>query len=106
MGNIKQGWGKKVSDKKRGGISFCDRTDMAYNYGDLVKEYEWRGNSLVWNGLMVGRDVVDEPNESGRPFKYKKEGLLPPNTRPEQQEIPAMSNQETLEVLKNTVWQS
>lgn len=106
MGNIKQGWGKKVRNKERGGISFCDRTDMAYNYGDLVKEYEWRGNSLVWNGLMVGHDVADEPNESGRPFKYKKEGILPPNTRPEQQEVPAMSNQETLEVLKNTVWQS
>ena len=43
MGNIIQGWGKKVRDKKRGGICFCDRTEMAYNYGDLVKEYEWRG---------------------------------------------------------------
>ena len=57
MGNIIQGWGKKVRDKKRGGICFCDRTEMAYNYGDLVKEYEWRGNSLVWNGLMVGHDM-------------------------------------------------
>ena len=106
MGNIPQGWGKKVRNKKRGGISFSDRSQMAYNHVDLVKEYEWRGNNLVWNGLMVGSDEVDTPNPNVRPFQYKKEGVLPPNVRPEQAEVTAPSNEERLRLLQQTVWDS
>ena len=106
MSNIKWGWGKKVRNQSRGGISFCDQTEMAYNYSDLVKQYEWRGNQLTWTGFMVGYDVVDVPNQNVRPFQYKKEGVPPPNIRPPQPEIIAMSTQETLQTLKSTVWSS
>lgn len=104
MSNIANGWGKKVRNHKRGGISFSDRSEMAYNYGDLVKEYEWRGNNLVWNGLMVGYDEADIPNPNVRPFQYKKEGILPPNARPPQPPTIAPSNAERLKKLKETTW--
>jgi len=44
----------------------CDRSSFAFNHSDLVKQMEWRGNSLEWTGLMVGRPFLDEPNEQLR----------------------------------------
>jgi hypothetical protein len=44
----------------------CDRSGFAFNQGDLVKQMEWRGESLEWTGLTVGRPFLDEPNEQFR----------------------------------------
>ena len=74
--------GKHVRDKKKL-VGASDRSGFLYNTCDLVKQMEWRGNSLKWTGLMVGRDELDIPNENLRPFKADpKEGVLPPNNRP------------------------
>ena len=36
-------------------FGFCDRTGFRYNLRDLVRQIE----DGRWNGLLVGRDVVD-----------------------------------------------
>lgn len=37
-------------------FGFCDRTGFRYNLRDLVRQIE----DGRWNGLLVGRDVVDQ----------------------------------------------
>lgn len=44
----------------------CDRSGFAFNQSDLVKQMEWRGESLEWTGLTVGRPFLDKPNEQFR----------------------------------------
>lgn len=57
-------------------LGICDRTGFVHNRKDLVKQMEWRGDSLVWTGFLVGRDFVDVPNEQSRP------PILPPDPVP------------------------
>lgn len=47
-------------------LGICDATGFVFRHCDLVKQMEWRGNSLVWTGFMVGRPYVDIPNEQLR----------------------------------------
>jgi len=63
-------------------VGVCDQSGFIYNLKDLIKQREWVGDSLQWNGLMVGKDQADVPNDQNRPFKAKIEGVLPPNSRP------------------------
>jgi hypothetical protein len=49
------------------GLGICDYTDFVFNHKDLVKQMEWRGDNLVWTGMMVGRPYLDTPNEQNRP---------------------------------------
>jgi len=49
------------------GLGICDKTQFICLHEDLVKQMEWRGNSLQWTGYMVHRDYVDKPNEQLRP---------------------------------------
>lgn len=65
-------------------VGVCDQSGFIYNLKDLVKQKQWIGNSLQWNGLMVGKDQLDIPNDQQKPFKGKIEGVLPPNSRPQQ----------------------
>jgi len=58
------------------GLGICDYTQFVHNRKDLVKQYEWRGNALVWTGFFVGRQYVDVPNEQARP------PILPPDPVP------------------------
>jgi hypothetical protein len=61
--------GKRVTidPKNPEALGICDYTDFVFNHKDLVKQMEWRGDSLVWTGWMVGRPYVDTPNEQNRP---------------------------------------
>ena len=74
--------GSKVRSKQKG-FGFCDRSGSMYNLCDLKKQMEWRGNNLTWTGLMVGPDQLDRPNPQFKPFKAKKEDILPAPTRPQ-----------------------
>ncbi len=47
----------------------CDDSGFTFNHKDLCKQMEWRGNSLVWTGFLVGKPYLDEPNEQNRPPK-------------------------------------
>lgn len=63
-------------------VSVSDISGFFYNCKDMVKQMEYRGNNLVWTGLMVGKDEVDEPQPQNKPFKAKKEINFPENYRP------------------------
>lgn len=44
----------------------CDRTGDVVPRSDLVKEKEYRGNTLVWNGLYVRSSAVDIPQPQSK----------------------------------------
>lgn len=54
----------------------CDKTGFVFRHVDLVKQMEWRGNSLVWTGFLVGKPYEDVPNEQLRTI------LFPPDPVP------------------------
>jgi len=39
-------------------VGVCDYSGFYFSKSDLVKQYEWRGNDLVWTGFLVGRPFV------------------------------------------------
>lgn len=43
----------------------CDTSGFLVNHDDLVKQMEYRGNGLVWDGFLVHPDWLDEPNPQG-----------------------------------------
>ena len=38
-------------------LGVCDESGFVFNHKDLIKQMEWRGNNLVWTGLMVGTAI-------------------------------------------------
>jgi len=60
----------------------CDRSGFTFNHKDLVKQMEWRGNSYLWTGLLVGRQYLDAPQEQLRPPLVKKDPQPVKNPRP------------------------
>lgn len=86
----------------------CDRSGFTFNHKDLHKQMEWRGNNLVWTGLMVGKPFLDKPNEQNRPPLVKDDprpvkNPRPPTpyTDPESPQINAFSPQAIQESLVN-----
>jgi hypothetical protein len=63
-------------------VGVCDYSGFFFSRSDLVKQYEWRGNQLVWTGAIVGRPFVDEPNEQNRPPQIKGDPKAVKNPRP------------------------
>ena len=63
-------------------IGTCDYSGFPFSRSDLVKQYDWRGNQLVWTGAIVGRPFVDEPNETNRPPQIKGDPKAVQNPRP------------------------
>lgn len=63
-------------------VGVCDYSGFFFSRSDLVKQYEWRGNQLVWTGAIVGRPFVDEPNEQNRPPQIKGDPQAVQNPRP------------------------
>lgn len=56
-----------INPKNPNGLGECDESGFTFNHKDLVKQMEWRGDNLVWTGLMVGKPYLDVPNEQNRP---------------------------------------
>jgi len=46
-------------------LGLCDRSGMFFRHEDLRKQMAFRGNDLVWTGLMVYKDYLDIPNAQG-----------------------------------------
>ena len=65
-----------VDDSSPLARGLCDKTGFVFRHVDLVKQMEWRGNSLVWTGFLVGRPYEDVPNEQLRTI------LFPPDPVP------------------------
>jgi hypothetical protein len=63
-------------------VGVCDYSGFFFSKSDLVKQYEWRGNQLVWTGAIVGRPFVDEPNQQNRPPQIKGDPKTLQNPRP------------------------
>jgi hypothetical protein len=57
-------------------VGICDYTGFIHQRDELVKQMEWRGESLEWTGLYVGKEYADVPNEQLRP------PILPPDPVP------------------------
>lgn len=60
----------------------CDDSGFTFNHKDLCKQMQWRGDSLVWTGLMVGKPYLDTPNEQDRPPLTKADPKAIINPRP------------------------
>jgi hypothetical protein len=60
----------------------CDRSGFTFNHKDLYKQMEWRGNNLVWTGLLVGKPYLDKPNEQLRPPPVTTDPKAVVNPRP------------------------
>ncbi len=81
-----QGKRVTINFKNPEALGICDYSGFVFNHSDLVKQMEWRGSSLVWTGMMVGRPYLDTPNEQNRPPKIKddprpiKDPRVPQNT--------------------------
>lgn len=71
-------WGRNVTvdQDHPEALGVCDISGLLYMRRDLVRQMAWRGESLVWTGLYVGRDQLDVPNEQGRT------PVLPPDPVP------------------------
>jgi hypothetical protein len=56
-----------IDPKNPAALGQCDDTDFTFNHKDLVKQMDWRGDNLVWTGLLVGKPYLDVPQEQNRP---------------------------------------
>lgn len=72
----------KINPKRPTAAGACDRTGFVFNHHDLVKQMEWRGNNLVWTGLMVGRPFLDLPQPQLRPPPVTNDPQPVKNPRP------------------------
>lgn len=72
----------KIDSKNPNALGQCDESGLTFNHKDLVKQMEWRGDNLVWTGLMVGKPYLDVPNEQNRPPLVKDDPKVVKNPRP------------------------
>lgn len=77
---LKDPLGQKVKDCLKP-VSYSDIGGEYFNTTDMVKQMEYRGNKLVWTGLMVGKFYEDQPNPQLKSFEPKKEIETEPNRR-------------------------
>ena len=83
----------KVDMKSPLGSAICDKTGFRMRHCDLVKQYEYYGDTLTWTGYMVGKWYVDTPNPSLRPVKLKPDPVALVNPRPQQTQPDAPTSQ-------------
>lgn len=66
----------RVDPKNPEALAMCDFSQLPCLHKDLVRQMEWRGEGLVWTGLLVNKRFADIPNEQGRA------PILPPDPIP------------------------
>lgn len=66
----------RIDPKNPEALAICDYSGLPCMHKDLVRQMEWRGDGLVWTGLLVNKRFSDIPNEQGRA------PLLPPDPIP------------------------
>ena len=81
--------------------ALCDKTQLNMRHCDLVKQYEYYGDTLTWTGYMVGKWYVDKPNPSLRPVKLKPDPVPLTNPRPPQINPNAPTSQDNYFLLNN-----
>lgn len=100
----------KVDINNPSAAGVCDRSGFVFNHEDLVKQMEWRGNKLVWTGMLVGPPFVDKPNRQNKPPRTKDDPRAIRNSRVPEGYIPIDSNpapeiNNLTDELNNIVWQ-
>ncbi|HEY3526886.1 MAG TPA: hypothetical protein VGK47_11855 [Nitrososphaeraceae archaeon] len=65
-----------IDPKNPEALAICDYSGLPCLHKDLVRQMEWRGEGLVWTGLLVNKRFADIPNEQGR------SPILPPDPIP------------------------
>lgn len=63
-------------------VGVSDRNGQVYFLKDMVWQYQWAGNALVNQRILVGPDEVDQPSEFLRPVIIGPEPAPLPNARP------------------------
>jgi len=71
-----------IDPKNPNALGECDESGFTFNHKDLHKQMEWRGDNLVWTGLMVGKPYLDTPNEQNRPPLVKADPKVVKYPRP------------------------
>lgn len=111
MGFNKRYRGKyvKVDPNNPSALGVCDESGFIFNHDQLTRQMQWRGNNLVWTGLMVGPPYLDKPNEQNRPPIVKGDPKPVSNPRLPKDYTgtdanPALPNKELEAKLKNTKW--
>jgi hypothetical protein len=84
ISNLNAQRGKYVKKGVLEAIGVCDYSGFYFTKSDLVKQYEWRGNTLQWTGYLVGKPFLDIPNEQYRPPLIKGDPKSVENARPEE----------------------
>lgn len=78
----------KINPDNPDAVARCDRSGLVGNYGDLVKQMDYRGSGLIWTGLYVNKAFVDKPNPQGLnpvlkpdpvPVEHPRPWYTPPN---------------------------
>ena len=87
----------------------CDYSGLVFKHCDLVKQKDWRGNSLVWTGLMVGAEFADKPQPQNRPPITGTDPNPVQNPRPTPDYIdpesnPVLPNNQLMNKLNNFNW--
>lgn len=96
--NINSQLGRYVKKGSLEPIGVCDYSGFFFSKSDLIKQMEWRGNSLIWTGFMVGRPFLDVPSEQNRPPLIRDDPKIVDNARPNDQgeDISKISAEERL----------
>ncbi len=66
----------RISLRRPRAMGESDRSGLWYNHADLVRQFQWAGNTLIDTGLLVGPDEVDVPQDQFRSL------ILPPDPYP------------------------
>ena len=90
-------------------LGVCDESGFIFNHKDLIKQMEWRGNNLVWTGLMVGKPYLDKPSQQNRPPITKDDPKATRNPRLPKDYIeiesnPVSPNNQLMAKLTNIHW--
>lgn len=90
-------------------LGVCDESGFVFNHSQLFKQMEWRGNNLVWTGLMVGKPYLDKPSQANRPPIVKDDPKAVKNPRlPESysgvDSNPVLPNNELTNKLNRVKW--
>jgi len=62
-------------------VGYCERCGFKYYYDEFRFQYEWRGNALVNQQILVDHRCEDLPQENLRPVIIGPDSI-PPKPRP------------------------
>lgn len=63
-------------------VGVSDRNGQVYYLDEMVWQFQYSGNALVNQRILVGPDEVDTPNPGLQTFKFGPEPTPLPNARP------------------------